>query len=104
MESEPSKPVPTDTAPTPTQPPPDISSPRAYVKKHAANTATDYETWGEAEAARCLAGGELAHTSGATGAAVVEKPTAGMVRRLTPTECERLQGLPDGWTIPPSSA
>lgn len=24
----------------------------------------------------------------------------GGVRRLTPTECERLQGLPDGWTIP----
>ena len=23
-----------------------------------------------------------------------------VVRRLTPTECERLQGLPDGWTIP----
>jgi hypothetical protein len=23
-----------------------------------------------------------------------------LVRRLTPTECERLQGLPDGWTIP----
>lgn len=23
----------------------------------------------------------------------------GMVRRLTPTECERLQGFPDGWTI-----
>lgn len=23
-----------------------------------------------------------------------------MVRRLTPTECERLQGFPDGWTIP----
>ncbi len=22
------------------------------------------------------------------------------VRRLTPTECERLQGFPDGWTIP----
>lgn len=21
-----------------------------------------------------------------------------MVRRLTPTECERLQGFPDGWT------
>lgn len=20
------------------------------------------------------------------------------IRRLTPTECERLQGLPDGWT------
>lgn len=22
----------------------------------------------------------------------------GRVRRLTPTECERLQGFPDGWT------
>lgn len=22
------------------------------------------------------------------------------VRRLTPTECERLQALPDGWTLP----
>ena len=24
--------------------------------------------------------------------------TTGTVRRLTPTECERLQGFPDGWT------
>jgi DNA (cytosine-5)-methyltransferase 1 len=24
--------------------------------------------------------------------------TGGLVRRLTPTECERLQGFPDGWT------
>lgn len=23
-----------------------------------------------------------------------------VVRRLTPTECERLMGLPDGWTLP----
>lgn len=23
-----------------------------------------------------------------------------LVRRFTPTECERLQGLPDGWTLP----
>jgi DNA (cytosine-5)-methyltransferase 1 len=22
------------------------------------------------------------------------------VRRLTPTECERLQGFPDNWTVP----
>lgn len=29
------------------------------------------------------------------GKAVVE---SGLVRRLTPTECERLQGFPDGWT------
>jgi len=25
-------------------------------------------------------------------------PNASVVRRLTPTECERLQGFPDGWT------
>ena len=24
--------------------------------------------------------------------------TSSVVRRLTPTECERLQGFPDGWT------
>ena len=27
------------------------------------------------------------------------QPTRSPVRRLTPTECERLQGFPDGWTI-----
>lgn len=27
-----------------------------------------------------------------------EKETKYIVRRLTPTECERLQGYPDGWT------
>ncbi len=26
------------------------------------------------------------------------EPTTGGVRRLTPLECERLQGFPDGWT------
>ena len=26
---------------------------------------------------------------------ILEKST---IRRLTPTECERLQGFPDGWT------
>jgi DNA (cytosine-5)-methyltransferase 1 len=25
-------------------------------------------------------------------------PNSATVRRLTPTECERLQGFPDGWT------
>jgi hypothetical protein len=29
---------------------------------------------------------------------------ASSVRRLTPTECERLQGFPDGWTIPNPTA
>ena len=29
---------------------------------------------------------------------IIEKITRWIVRRLTPTECERLQGYPDGWT------
>ena len=29
---------------------------------------------------------------------VVREVQEGTVRRLTPTECERLQGFPDGWT------
>lgn len=40
--------------------------------------------------------GEPAHT--VTGAAVHGVATDSTVRRLTPTECERLQGFPDGWT------
>lgn len=33
-----------------------------------------------------------------TGPSVIEKMVHWIVRRLTPTECERLQGYPDGWT------
>lgn len=33
-----------------------------------------------------------------TGPSVIEKVIRWIVRRLTPTECERLQGYPDGWT------
>lgn len=33
-----------------------------------------------------------------TGPSVIEKIIRWIVRRLTPTECERLQGYPDGWT------
>lgn len=32
-----------------------------------------------------------------TGPSVIEKIIRWIVRRLTPTECERLQGYPDGW-------
>ena len=35
---------------------------------------------------------------GGTGPSVIEKIIRWIVRRLTPTECERLQGYPDGWT------
>lgn len=33
-----------------------------------------------------------------TGPSVIEKIIRWIVRRLTPTECEHLQGYPDGWT------
>lgn len=33
-----------------------------------------------------------------TGSSQYMSPDASTVRRLTPLECERLQGFPDGWT------
>jgi hypothetical protein len=44
----------------------------------------------------------LAHSSNTNGGNHQPKVWSGMsVRRLTPTECERLQGFPDGWTAIP---
>lgn len=43
----------------------------------------------------------LEHRNGQYGQAVaIQARAGGRVRRLTPTECERLQGFPDGWTVP----
>ena len=39
-----------------------------------------------------------------TGPSVIEKIIRWIVRRLTPTECERLQGFPDGWTDIPGAS
>lgn len=53
------------------------------------------------------------HSNGGTparGTPALARTTSGMgvlsagVRRLTPRECERLQGFPDGWTAPPGLA
>jgi site-specific DNA-cytosine methylase len=101
--SERCRPAPTDTDLTPTAQPEDSSSsPKTFVKAHAANTSSDHEIWEERPVARTLAGGELAMQSGASGALATQ---ARGVRRLTPTECERLQSFPDGWTaIPPASS
>jgi DNA (cytosine-5)-methyltransferase 1 len=98
------------------------------VKRHGANTAEDHETWDEGDTARTLnthanstgTNGALAVTgpvafeqnqrdevretavAGAlqaqSGSKMETRIMAGAVRRLTPTECERLQGFPDGWT------
>ena len=40
----------------------------------------------------------LERVDGETVEGMCEMRGATMVRRLTPMECERLQGFPDGWT------
>lgn len=42
-------------------------------------------------------GGDVRHSFGLPSLTANQVPAVG-VRRLTPTECERLQGFPDGWT------
>lgn len=42
-------------------------------------------------------GGDVRHSFGLPSLHSGQTPAVG-VRRLTPTECERLQGFPDGWT------
>ena len=50
--------------------------------------------------ARRAEGQDIAATlrSSATGTYTLDGANGQSVRRLTPTECERLQGFPDGWT------
>lgn len=64
-----------------------------FVKAKRAQTSTDDETW--------IRGGVCptlnAFDSGDSRATVVAIDGP-VVRRLTPVECERLQGFPDGWT------
>ncbi len=45
---------------------------------------------------------EIAHTLKSTRPGGIASGWA--VRRLTPTECERLQGFPDGWTEIPGAS
>lgn len=64
-----------------------------FVKSRRAQSAADYETWIPGEVAptvNCFDQGDTRTT------VAVVKPMA--VRRLTPRECERLQGFPDDYT------
>jgi DNA (cytosine-5)-methyltransferase 1 len=56
---------------------------------------TDDETWVDGDHANTLNRFDVGDTR--TTHAIVGDTT---VRRLTPVECERLMGLPDGWTAP----
>lgn len=89
MPQEPSKPPPTDTDTTPTPPPEDTSSPTAFVQ----NSRSEVRTMGN-EGDHT---GALAAQPGAQQQTYLAEEAS--VRRLTPTECERLQGFPDAWTV-----
>ena len=67
-----------------------------FVKSRRAKSDTDFETWNESGIANTLNlfdQGDVRTTN-----VVVQCKPRYVVRRLTPLECERLQGYPDGWT------
>lgn len=59
-------------------------------KKHECNAY--YETNGIIPTLRGNSGGQTKNR------AIIQRERESRIRRLTPTECERLQGFPDGWT------
>ena len=64
-----------------------------YTKKKRARSYDDFETWIQGGVVPTLNAMDNSGDSFAT--VLIPNQT---VRRLTPTECERLQGFPDGWT------
>lgn len=64
-----------------------------FNKSKRAQSTTDDETWIQGGVTPTL----NAFDTGDTRATTIIGD-AYTVRRLTPTECERLQGFPDGWT------
>ena len=94
-------------------------APIVFRKAQKAHDPDDHERWEKSEVSGTLNGQgdtagmvamtyhDLAPTMFASGAGVDRVASAGseaqfivgaIPRRLTPTECERLQGFPDGWT------
>lgn len=69
--------------------------PVAFRKSRRAQSVNDHETWLEAEQANTLNQFDIGERDTH---AVAQAMT---VRRLTPRECERLQGFPDDWTMIP---
>ena len=64
-----------------------IATAMAYRKSKRACSTTDNETWVLADSSNTLNNFDLGDTR-----------TTHAVRRLTPVECERLQGFPDNWS------
>ena len=97
----------------------------AFRKSRRAKTVSDHETWVDADHANTLnafdvgdtrtthavveqastlqsnhSGGLRLDAESAAGGHLVSDAGPMCVRRLTPVECERLMGWPDGWTAP----
>jgi len=66
----------------------------AFVKRKRAQSVDDDESWAEGGPSPTLNAFDNVGESRATAVAAQHNG----VRRLTPTECERLQGFPDDWT------
>ena len=67
-----------------------------FAKTHKPMSATDAEGWSPVDAAPTVTHWPRDRSDAGTDVAVVQP--AMQVRRLTPVECERLQGFPDGYT------
>jgi site-specific DNA-cytosine methylase len=65
-----------------------------FTKRHRAANDQDYESW---ESGRVMPTLNAMDNSSESFATAVRVEGLG-VRRLTPVECERLQGFPDDWT------
>jgi DNA (cytosine-5)-methyltransferase 1 len=70
-----------------------VPQPIHYRKSRRAQSVHDHETWVEDEVSNTLKTFDLGDIRSTD---VVAQPSR--VRRLTPVECERLQGFPDGHT------
>lgn len=68
---------------------------QCYSKAKRAQSAQDFETWKESDTANTVNAFDVGDVRATD--IVVYIPRY-VVRRLTPLECERLQGFPDGWT------
>lgn len=68
-----------------------------FTKAKRAQSVTDDETWVKGKVNPTLS----LFDQGETRATTVAVSQAMTVRRLTPRECERLQGFPDDWTLIP---
>ena len=65
---------------------------RIFIKSRRAQSVEDDETWVEKETVPTLNAFDVGDTRTTT--IILDKK----IRRLTPRECERLQGFPDDWT------